>query len=86
MARLEERDREVFRQCPLWLAAYGERPRTPAPWSAWSLWQYTDGRGAFGPRDQTSFPRFTGGFHRCDRSAFDGTAEALTAWWTSCGR
>jgi lysozyme len=27
---------------PLWLPAYGNNPRVPAAWSAWTFWQWTD--------------------------------------------
>lgn len=27
----------------LWLADYAEHPSIPAPWQAWSCWQYSDG-------------------------------------------
>jgi len=78
-------------RCPLWMAAYGPDPlrgKLPAAWSAWALWQYTNG-GA-GPVDQVRYPRKTPGFGKggtapggCDRSVFRGTAEELRAWWDS---
>lgn len=77
--------RTTLAQCPLWLATYGEEPKAPAPWADWSLWQYSDGKPEFGPRDQAAFPRSTPGFHRCDRNAFRGTVDELAAWWSSCG-
>lgn len=30
---------------PLWLADYVASPTVPAPWQAWSCWQYSDGAG-----------------------------------------
>jgi GH25 family lysozyme M1 (1,4-beta-N-acetylmuramidase) len=33
----------LFRQDPLWVAAYGvPTPAVPAPWQQWTFWQYTD--------------------------------------------
>lgn len=48
---------------PLWLADYGAQPRVPAPWTAWTFWQYSDGSlnggtpvaGVAGPVDQDWF-------------------------------
>lgn len=76
----------VLARCPLWQAQYGERPSAPASptWDRIALWQYTNG-GA-GPRDTARFPRSFPGFGGCDRSAFDGDASALRAWWQSAGR
>lgn len=77
--------RQVFGNCPLWLAKYGEAPTTPQPWSKWSLWQYSDGKPEFGPRDKVNFPRSAPGFHRCDLNAFDGTTEELEHFWETAG-
>lgn len=87
--RMREADAEtraVFARCPLWLAQYGEEPRTPPPWAQWDLWQYSDGKPDDGPRDRVAFPRSTPGMHRADRSAWRGTRDELAAWWASCGR
>lgn len=80
--------KEVFSRCPLWLAKYGEEPVAPDPWDecGWSLWQFSDGKPDYGPRDQTAFPRSTPGFHRCDRSAFKGSVEELKTFWETAGR
>ncbi len=70
----------VLRNCPLWLACYGSKPKTPSPWKSMTLWQYTDA-GA-GPRDMKTYPRVTPGLGlRCDRSAFFGTLAELQAGW-----
>lgn len=84
-----QHERETLTRCPLWLAAYGEMPAPDAVpgWSAWSLWQYTN--GVDGPHDRVHFPRLTDGFlHRekQDRSSFRGTAAELRTWWSTCGR
>jgi lysozyme len=33
----------VLSSRPLWLADYAAQPRVPAPWRAWTFWQYSDG-------------------------------------------
>ncbi len=61
--------------CWLWQARYGKEPTPPAPWSAWTLWQYTDGVV------NTSTPPLPG-VGPCDRDRFNGTAEELERFWT----
>lgn len=60
--------------CPLWIAEYNtlaEPVGIPAQvWKTWSLWQYSESGTVEG---------VTG---NVDRSRFNGTADALTAWWT----
>jgi lysozyme len=61
-------------KCPLWLAEYGTRPICPPGFTAWKLWQHTDGQvGSF----VTSVP----GIGSCDRSKFAGTVAQLKTWW-----
>ena len=37
------RNTALFRQNPLWVAAYGvPTPSVPLPWQQWTFWQYTD--------------------------------------------
>lgn len=82
---------DVLGNCPLWLAQYGEPPRTvppcwhPAPdgGPGYSLWQYTD--YADGPRDQAKYPRAMPGFGKVDRSVFRGTVDELRTWWRTAG-
>lgn len=76
------RERDVLAEFPLWVAAYGpSNPKLPKAWSTagWTLFQYTNGTS--GPGNQTTYPRLTPGFGKCDRSAFDGTFEELRAAW-----
>lgn len=60
--------------CPLWIAEYNtlaEPVGIPSQvWKTWSLWQYSESGTVDG---------VTG---NVDRSRFNGTADALTAWWT----
>jgi lysozyme len=62
--------------CPLWLAEYGTRPICPPGFSAWQLWQHTDGQvgSAVVP---------VPGVGPCDRSKFAGTVDQLRAWWAA---
>lgn len=56
---------------PLWLASYGPaKPLAPAPWLAWSIWQYTsEGNGSmFGARSA-----------HIDRNRFSGSLAELLA-------
>ena len=61
-------------KCWLWLAQYASVPLLPKAWSAWTLWQYTDGAAGSGPYEVP-------GVGRCDRDQFNGTAEQLQAFW-----
>ena len=62
--------------CPLWLAEYGTRPICPPGFSAWQLWQHTDG--------QVGSPVVpVPGVGPCDRSKFAGTVDQLRAWWAA---
>jgi lysozyme len=62
--------------CPLWLAEYGTRPICPPGFTAWKLWQHTDGQvgSAVVP---------VPGIGPCDRSRFAGTVAELKAWWSN---
>lgn len=64
----------VLANCWFWLAQYGATAVVPPNWSTWTFWQYTD--GAAGPD-----PHTVPGIGRCDRDKYQGTAEALTAFW-----
>jgi lysozyme len=62
-------------KCPLWLAEYGSNPICPSGFTAWRLWQHTDGQvgSAVVP---------VPGVGLCDRSKFAGTVDQLRAWWS----
>lgn len=68
----------VLSQCWLWISQYGPAPVIPQAWSAWTMWQYTD--GFFGIEH-----RPVDGIGTCDRDTFNGTLEQLTAFWESGG-
>jgi lysozyme len=63
-------------KCPLWLAEYGNRPICPPGFTAWRMWQHTDGQvgSAVVP---------VPGIGPCDRSRFAGTVAELKAWWSN---
>jgi lysozyme len=67
---------KTLSNCPLWLAEYGTRPICPPGFTAWRLWQHTDGQvgNAVVP---------VPGVGPCDRSKFAGTIDQLRAWWSS---
>lgn len=64
----------VLKNCWFWLAQYGKTAVVPPCWSAWTLWQYTD--GGVGPQ-----PHSVDGIGRCDRDFYNGTPAQLTSWW-----
>jgi len=67
---------KTLSNCPLWLAEYGTRPICPPGFTAWRLWQHTDGQvgSAVVP---------VPGIGPCDRSKFAGTVDQLSAWWSA---
>ena len=73
----------VLAKCPLWYAAYGVNPDVPALHPTWpngyTMMQYTN--GGDGPSDIGNYPRKTPGIGGCDRSCFQGDAEAFRAFW-----
>lgn len=68
----------VLSQCPLWLAQYGPTAVLPAGWTAWTLWQYTD--GAVGA------PAPVPGIGQCDRERYAGDAPGLAAFWATVSK
>ena len=62
-------------KCALWLSAYTSKPRIPAAWTDWTLWQYTG--DDVGPNQ----PHSVAGVGACDRNTFNGDAVALNRLW-----
>ena len=60
--------------CPLWIAEYASvaQPSLPPLFSAYTLWQFTDGT--------VPTPLTTAGIN-VDRDSFNGTQAELTAGW-----
>jgi lysozyme len=65
----------VLANCPLWLAQYGPAAVLPAGWTAWTLWQYTDGASG------SPTPEPVPGIGHCDRDRFNGDAIDLATFW-----
>jgi lysozyme len=61
---------QVAAQCPLWVAVWGTQPVVPAPWSNWTIWQFTDGNN--GP-----LPHSIDGIGTADFDRFNGDQAAL---------
>ena len=68
----------VLTNCWLWISQYGPAAVIPPAWSAWTMWQYTD--GARGPE-----PLPVDGIGVCDRTTFNGAPDELTAFWQAGG-
>jgi lysozyme len=64
----------VLQACWLWWAQYSPEPRIPPNWSAWTLWQYTNGHHGHAPFK-------VDGVGACDRDQYPDTAETLRARW-----
>jgi GH25 family lysozyme M1 (1,4-beta-N-acetylmuramidase) len=72
----------LLARCPLWIAQYRsttaawapgstDRPNVPAPWKAWTLWQYS-GNGGY---------RVPGIVGDCDRNLFRGDEADLRSFF-----
>ena len=83
MRAADEATREVFGRAELWLAAYSEpstKLKAPAPWTRWTLHQYTDGKVS--PGDEATYPKRFPGFHGADLSfSIYETPEEFRASW-----
>jgi lysozyme len=62
--------------CPLWLGEWGSNPILPPGFSAWKLWQHTDGQVG-----SDVVP--VAGIGPCDRSRFAGSLAELASWWAN---
>lgn len=76
--------KRVLASCWLWIANYHYQPRTVAPWSRWTLWQYT-GDGVCDVRPRELFPKSIANVSRAERNIFDGAAGDVRNFWTSHG-
>jgi lysozyme len=45
-------DLDWFARCPLWIAAYGNAPMIPKPWTDWTYWQYSESGTVKGVYDE----------------------------------
>jgi lysozyme len=76
--------KRVLAQCWLWVANYHFQPRNVAPWSGWTLWQYT-GDGKCDLRPRSAFPISIANVARAERNFFDGTPGDVRNFWQSHG-
>ncbi len=72
--------RESLRRCWLWIANYHQPPRATAPWSHWTLWQYTGDGICDLPR--SSHPIRVANIPHAERNLFHGSVGAIRDFWT----
>ena len=73
--------RDVLRSCWLWIANYHYTPRATAPWSHWTLWQYT-GDGVCDLPGSTH-PTGICNVRPSERNIFRGSPGAAKAFWAN---
>ena len=71
--------RRALTNCWLWIANYHHEPQNTAPWSHWTLWQYTGDGVCDLPR--ASYPKGVANIKRAERNIFRGSPVALEAFW-----
>ncbi len=76
-------NKRVLASCWLWVANYHYQPRNVAPWSRWSMWQYTGDGVCDLPR--ASFPKSIANIRNAERNIFDGSVGDLRNFWQSHG-
>jgi lysozyme len=72
-------NKAILNRCWLWVANYHYEPKDVAPWSQWSLWQYTGDGVCDLPR--ASYPKNAANIKNAERNIFRGPASALTEFW-----
>ena len=73
--------KRVLTRCWLWIANYHYEPRVTAPWSYWTLWQYTGDGKCDLPR--RSYPISISNIRKAERNIFPSTRTALEEFWKS---
>jgi lysozyme len=71
--------RRALANCWLWIANYHLEPRNTAPWSRWTLWQYTGDGVCDLPR--ASYPKSVANVRKAERNIFRGNPAALEGFW-----
>jgi lysozyme len=71
--------RQTLSNCWLWIANYHFEPRNTAPWSRWTLWQYTGDGLCDLPR--RSYPKGVANMRKAERNIFRGSPTMLEAFW-----
>jgi len=77
--RVTADQRRALSNCWLWIANYHHEPRDTAPWSHWTMWQYTGDGVCDLPR--ASYPKSIANIKRAERNIFRGSQAALAAFW-----
>src|SRR5438876_1092301 len=67
--------RSTLSNCWLWIANYHAEPRHVAPWSRWTLWQYTGDGVCDLPR--STYPKGVANIRKAERNIFRGSPAAL---------
>jgi len=75
--------RRTLSNCWLWIANYHFEPRNTAPWSRWTLWQYTGDGVCDLPR--ASYPKSVANIRNAERNIFRGSPSTLEAFWQENG-
>lgn len=75
--------RRTLANCWLWIANYHFEPRNTAPWSRWTLWQYTGDGVCDLPR--ASYPKGVANIKHAERNIFRGSPSMLEAFWQEHG-
>lgn len=71
--------RQSLANCWLWIANYHFVPRNTAPWSHWTLWQYTGDGVCDLPR--SSYPKGIANIKHAERNIFRGNISMLETFW-----
>jgi lysozyme len=77
--RVTAAQRRTLANCWLWIANYHFVPRNTAPFSHWTMWQYTGDGICDLPR--ASYPKGIANIKNAERNLFRGSAAALQAFW-----
>jgi lysozyme len=77
--RVTAAQRRTLSNCWLWIANYHFEPRNTAPWSHWTMWQYTGDGVCDLPR--ASYPKGVANIRKAERNIFRGSPAALQAFW-----
>jgi lysozyme len=81
--RVTAAQRRTLANCWLWIANYHFQPQHIAPWSRWTLWQYTGDGVCDLPR--ASYPKGVANIRHAERNIFRGSPAALEAFWQEHG-
>jgi lysozyme len=73
------RARETLSKCWLWVANYHYPPRATAPWSHWTMWQYTGDGICDLPRSR--YPTRLANMRTAERNFFRGGRGDVEAFW-----